>query len=122
MYVYYENYRYRSDSNGFVSISTYTHKITVHQRANERLRQLLVRKFGSKAVSKLTWDGRIYVRETLRIARHNRYLPSHRFYNRAAFTDRATSKNFGLSIFAEISHELGESRCERNNFLDNSLE
>lgn len=120
MYVYYESYQYRNNSNGFVSVSTYTHKVTVHQHANERLRELLTRKFGSKAVSKLTWDGRIYVRETLRIARHNKYLPTHRFFKRATFTDRATSRNFGLSIFSEIVSDDGlvEHRIERTDFID----
>lgn len=105
MYVYYETHKYCSGSKGFISVSFYTHRITVFENCSERVRELLIAKYGHKAVSKLTWDGRIYVRETMRIARHNRYLPSHPYYKRAEFTDRAVSSNYGLSIFARVTKE-----------------
>ena len=110
MYVYYETHRFGS--------AFYTHRITVHENANGRLYQKVQNKYGSKAVSWNKSSKRIYVRETLRIARVHRNKP------RTARTKMfgewyfATSKNYGLSIFAEIVPELDERRCEKHNFLD----
>lgn len=110
MYVYYETHRFGS--------AFYTHRITVHENANGRLCQKIQDKYGSKAVSWNKSSERIYVRETLRIARVHRNKP--RTARTKTFGEWyfATSKNYGLSIYSEIISELDERRCEKYNFLD----
>ena len=120
MYVFYETFRYVNYNKGFKSVSFYTHRVTVFTNVTPRLYEVFKARYGSKALSG-NWQrngGKLYVRETLRIARHNQYLPEHPYYNRAAFTDRATSRNFGLSIFTEIDSENGLRKTRRNNFID----
>lgn len=114
MYVYYQSYKFKS--------AFYTHRITVHENANGRLREILESKYGYKAVTWSRRTGKLYVRETLRIARvhrskerdiRGRPLPKKWHF--------ATSRNFGLSIYAEIDSELGQRICQRYNFMDDSV-
>lgn len=113
MYVYYETHRFGS--------AFYTHRITVHENANGRLCEKIQAKYGRKAVSWNLKRGRIYVRETLRIARVHRNKPRTARIKTFGEWHFATSKNYGLSIYSEIVPELGERRLERYNFLDEDV-
>lgn len=113
MYVYYETHKF---GNAF-----YTHRITVFENANGRLCEKIQAKYGRKAV---TWNlkrGRIYVRETLRIARLHKSKARNARTRQFGEWHFATSLNYGLSIFTEIDREVGHSRLERYNFLDEDM-
>lgn len=99
MYVYYETYKYPG--------AFYTHRITVYENANGRLRAVLEAKYGRKAVSWNRSSERIYVRETMRIARvHQNKTRTNRTKHFGEW-DFATSRNFALSIYAHIDVGLG---------------
>ena len=109
MYVYYETHKFGS--------AFYTHRITVFENANGRLCEKVQAKYGRKAVS---WDKssrRIYVRETLRIARLHQSKARNARTRQFGEWYFATSCNYDLSIFTETDSEVGYSRLERYNFL-----
>lgn len=113
MYVYYETPQFGS--------VFYTHRITVFENANGRLCEKVQAKYGHKAVTWNKSSRRIYVRETLRIARLHRSKTRNSRTRQFGEWHFATSRNYGLSIFTEIDCEVGNSRIERYNFLDESM-
>ena len=105
MYVYYETYKYPG--------AFYTHRITVYENANGRLRAVLEAKYGHKAVSWNKRTGRFYVRETLRIARVHKNKPRNSRTRHFGEWHFATSRNFALSIFASIDKGSDERKVSR---------
>lgn len=113
MYVYYETHQFGS--------AFYTHRITVFENANGRLCEKVQAKYGHKAVTWNKSSKRIYVRETLRIARLHRSKARNARTRQFGEWHFSTSRNYGLSIFTETDGEVGYSRLERYNFLDEDV-
>lgn len=105
MYVYYETWKFGS--------SFYTHRVTVYERCTDKLFQTLKSKFGSKSVNRTKGSGKVYVRETMQIARVHRNMPRTPATKRYGEWLFATPRNFALSIFASIDGESGEQTISR---------
>lgn len=107
MYVYYETHKFAG--------AFYTHRVTVHENATGRLCEKLQAQYGRKAVSWNLKRRRVYVRETLRIARLHQSKPRNSRTKHFGEWHFATSRNFALSIYARIDLEDGvhEQRCGR---------
>lgn len=97
MYVYYENFKFGA--------AFYTHRITVHEKCSRHLRETLVRKYGSKAVSKINPAGRVYVRETMRIARVHKNRPRTPRTRSFGEWHFATVRNFALNLELRIDYD-----------------
>ncbi|AWN08599.1 hypothetical protein HOT32_gp16 [Erwinia phage Faunus] len=105
MYVYYETWQFGS--------SFYTHRVTVYERCTDKLFQTLKSKFGSKSVNRTKGSGKVYVRETMRIARVHRNMPRTPATKRYGEWLFATSRNFVLGISAEFHPDSGEKLSTR---------
>ena len=105
MYVYYQSYRFPG--------AIYTHRITVHENPNGRLREVLEAKYGSKAV---TWNKRtkrLYVRETMRIARVHKNKTRTTQTRKYGEWNFATVKNYALNIIIRVDMEAGAGGVSR---------
>lgn len=106
MYAYYETYKFPG--------AWYTHRVTVYTNASGRLCEKLIAQYGRKAVSWNLKRRRVYVRETLRIARVHKNKPRTPQTKRYGEWNFATSRNFVLGIFAEFHPDTGEKTINRS--------
>ena len=116
MYVFYRNYHYVSNTSTMRTSSFYTHKVTVFENGNESLFQTLCGKHGNNRVSSNKKDlakgsARIYVRETLRIARVFKPNKNHQEYT-DKLCGKATVHNYCTNNSFELDYEDGILECK----------
>lgn len=110
MYVFYENYIFKSRSTTQRSVGYYTHRVTVHEDCSIDDCIRFKKKYG-KICNYNSTTKKIYIRETLRIARINKTVEGHKDHDPSHH--RASVRNFGLDIFITTSRTDGETITSR---------